>query len=90
MSMTGFDYYSASVLAAYIADISRFPSPSHLVSWVGLCPSVPPDRGITLHGKDEGRKQEGQVDHDPSGEHSHQIRPENESVPRTEAEEAPP
>jgi len=40
MSMTGFDYYSASVLAAYIADISRFPSPSHLVSWVGLCPSV--------------------------------------------------
>lgn len=40
MSMTGFDYYGASVLAAYIADISRFPSPSHLVSWVGLCPSV--------------------------------------------------
>jgi hypothetical protein len=25
MRMTGFDYYSASVLAAYIADISRFP-----------------------------------------------------------------
>jgi transposase len=40
MSMTGFDYYSASVLSAYIADINRFPSPSHLVSWVGLCPSV--------------------------------------------------
>ena len=40
MSMTGFDYYSASALAAYIADIDRFPSPSHLVSWVGLCPSV--------------------------------------------------
>jgi len=40
MSMTGFDYHSASVLAAYIADISRFPSPSQLVSWVGLCPSV--------------------------------------------------
>jgi transposase len=40
MSMTGFDYYGASVLAAYIADISRFPSPSRLVSWVGICPSV--------------------------------------------------
>jgi len=40
MSMTGFDYYGASVLAAYIADVSRFPSPSHMVSWVGLCPSV--------------------------------------------------
>ena len=40
MSMPGFDYYSASFLAAYIADIKRFPTPSHLVSWVGLCPSV--------------------------------------------------
>jgi transposase len=28
MSMSGFDYYGASVLAAYIADISKFPSPS--------------------------------------------------------------
>jgi len=40
MSMPGFDYYGASFLAAYIADIHRFPTPSHLVSWVGLCPSV--------------------------------------------------
>jgi hypothetical protein len=47
-----------------------------------------PDWRISLHGKDEGWKQEGQVDHDSSGEHSHQIRPENESVLRTEAEEA--
>ena len=38
--MAGFDYYGASFLAAYIVDINRFPSPSHLVSWVGLCPSV--------------------------------------------------
>jgi len=40
MSMAGFDYYGASFLAAYIVDINRFPSPPHLVSWVGLCPSV--------------------------------------------------
>lgn len=40
MSMTGFNYFSASVIATCIADISRFPSPSHLVSWVGMCPSV--------------------------------------------------
>jgi transposase len=54
MSMTGFDYYSASVLAAYIVDISRFPSPSHLVSWVGLCPSVH-QTGSTLYmGKMKG------------------------------------
>jgi len=40
MSMTGFDYCSASVMATCIAEISRFPSPSHLISWVGMCPSV--------------------------------------------------
>jgi transposase len=40
MSMTGFDYYSASMMSACIADITRFSSPSHLVSWVGMCPSV--------------------------------------------------
>jgi len=48
MSMTGFDYYGASVLAAYIADISRFPSPSRLVSWVGIWPSVH-QTGESLH-----------------------------------------
>ena len=48
MSMTGFDYHGASVLAAYIVDVSRFPSPSHLVSWVGLCPSIH-QTGETLH-----------------------------------------
>lgn len=54
MSMPGFDYYSASFLAAYIADIKRFPSPSRLVSWVGLCPSVH-QTGETLHmGKMKG------------------------------------
>jgi transposase len=40
MSMPGFDYYGASLLAAYISNISRFQSPEKLVSWAGLCPSV--------------------------------------------------
>lgn len=54
MSMPGFDYYSASFLAAYIADIRRFPTPSRLVSWVGLCPSVH-QTGETLYmGKMKG------------------------------------
>jgi transposase len=48
MSMTGFDYYGASVVAAYIGDINRFPSPRHLVSWVGICPSVY-QSGESLH-----------------------------------------
>jgi transposase len=48
MSMPGFNYYGASLLAAYIADITRFISPSHLVSWAGLCPSVY-QSGESLH-----------------------------------------
>ncbi|MFI5449945.1 MAG: transposase [Candidatus Bathyarchaeia archaeon] len=54
MSMTGFNYYSASVLAAYIADISWFPSPSRLVSWVGLCPSVYQTRESLYRGRMKG------------------------------------
>ncbi len=51
MSMSGFDYYSASLLSAYIADIERFPSPSHLVSWAGMCPSVHQSGETLYHGK---------------------------------------
>ena len=28
------------LLACEIGDITRFPSPKHLVSWLGLCPSL--------------------------------------------------
>lgn len=51
MSMTGFDYYSASMMSACIADISRFPSPSHLVSWVGMCPTVHQTGETLYYGK---------------------------------------
>lgn len=51
MSMSGFDYYSASLLSAYIADIERFPSPSRLVSWAGMCPSVHQSGETLYHGK---------------------------------------
>jgi transposase len=40
MTLTGMDYHSACLLACEIGDISRFPSPKHLVSWLGLCPSL--------------------------------------------------
>ena len=40
MTMTGVDYHSATLLACEIGDIRRFPSPKHLVSWIGLCPSL--------------------------------------------------
>jgi transposase len=53
MSMPGFDY-GASFIAAYIADIDRFPTPSHLVSWVGLCPSIHQTGETTYMGKMKG------------------------------------
>lgn len=40
MTMTGVDYHSGMLLACEIGGISRFPSPKHLVSWIGLCPSL--------------------------------------------------
>jgi len=40
MTLTGVDYNSATLLACEIGDIRRFPSPKHLVSWIGLCPSL--------------------------------------------------
>jgi len=40
MTLTGIDFHSAMLLACEIGDIRRFPSPKHLVSWIGLCPSL--------------------------------------------------
>ena len=39
MTLTGVAL-SATLLACKIGCISRFPSPKHLVSWMGLCPSL--------------------------------------------------
>jgi transposase len=33
MSMTGIDYFSATMLSSEIDDINRFSSPQKLVSW---------------------------------------------------------
>jgi transposase len=40
MSFTGIDYHSAMLIASEIDNISRFPLPKHLASWIGLCPSL--------------------------------------------------
>jgi len=40
MTLTGVDFHSAMLLACEIGDISRFPSPKNLVSWIWLCPSL--------------------------------------------------
>jgi transposase len=61
MSMTGFDYYSASMMSALIADINRFRSPSKLVSWVGMCPTVHQTGETMYYGKiKKGSKKKAQ------------------------------
>ena len=50
MSMTGFDAYSALLLAASIDGIGRFKGPKHLVSFLGLCPTIYQSGQRTKHG----------------------------------------
>jgi transposase len=40
MTLAGLDFYSATGIKAAIGDISRFPNPKKLVSYLGLCPSI--------------------------------------------------
>jgi len=51
MSFTGIDYYSAMLVTSEIGEISRFPSSKHLVSWIGLCPSLHQSGNSTYMGK---------------------------------------
>lgn len=50
MSMTGFDAYSALLLAASIDGMERFKGPKHLVSFLGLCPTIYQSGQRTKHG----------------------------------------
>ncbi len=51
MSMTGFDAYSALLLAASIDYIGRFKGPKHLVSFLGLCPTIHQSGQNVRHGR---------------------------------------
>ena len=51
MSMTGFDAYGALLLATSIDGIGRFKGPKHLVSFLGLCPTVYQSGDMNRHGR---------------------------------------
>ncbi len=51
LSMTGIDSFAAMLLLAEIGDITRFPSPNHLVSWAGMCPRVYQSGDREYHGR---------------------------------------
>ncbi len=59
MSMIGFDYFGAMLLATEIDRIDRFDTPKQLVSWSGMCPTVHQSGDSLYHGKmkkDSNRK----------------------------------
>lgn len=51
MTIYGIGEYSALLILAEIGEISRFPTPKHLVSYAGLCPSTYQSGGIDRHGR---------------------------------------
>lgn len=51
MTLTGIDYHSALLIASEIGDVRRVPSPKHLVSWIGLCPSLHQSGSSSFTGK---------------------------------------
>lgn len=50
MSHPGIGCYSALLILSEIGNVDRFPTPSHLISYAGLNPSVHSSGGITRYG----------------------------------------
>jgi transposase len=51
MSITGVDFFTALLFLYEVGDISRFPTASHLSSWVGLVPRVHQSGDTLYHGR---------------------------------------
>jgi len=51
MSITGVDYYLASLLSSFIGDVERFPSDDHLASFFGIVPTSRDSADVKRRGK---------------------------------------
>lgn len=51
MTITGVDFFTALLFVCEVGDISRFPTSSHLSSWVGLVPRVHQSGDTLYHGR---------------------------------------
>ena len=51
MSITGVDYYLASLLSSFIGDVNRFPSDDHLASFFGIVPTSRDSADVKRRGK---------------------------------------
>ena len=90
MSMTGMDYYAAMLLASEIDRVGRFASPKKLVSWAGMCPTVPPVGQHDVPRTDEeGFEQEGKLGIDPGGARGRALRRPDEGLLREDEKDPP-
>jgi transposase len=51
MTITGVDFFSAVLILCEVGDFHRFPTSSHLTSWVGLAPRVHQSCDTLHHGR---------------------------------------
>ena len=51
MSITGVDYYLASLTSSFIGDVNRFPSDDHLASFLGIVPTSRDSANVKRRGK---------------------------------------
>lgn len=51
MTITGVDYYLASLISSYIGDVNRFPSDDHLASFFGIVPTSRDSADVKRRGK---------------------------------------
>jgi transposase len=51
MSISGVDYYLASLLSSFIGDVNRFPSDDHLASFFGIVPTSRDSADVKRRGK---------------------------------------
>jgi len=51
MSITGVDYYLASLISSFIGDVERFPSDDHLASFFGIIPTSRDSANVKRRGR---------------------------------------
>jgi len=51
MTITGVDYYLASLISSFIGDVERFPSDDHLASFFGIVPTSRDSADVKRRGK---------------------------------------
>ena len=51
MTITGVDFYLASLISSFIGDVNRFPSDDHLASFFGIVPTSRDSANVKRRGK---------------------------------------